>query len=462
MLAVLGRFRNGHTGPPTRTTDEDGSSRFVCEDAPRFESVARSRTQAILRRRRECRWCGVGAQLIHGKGPGPDGPKTLCSACSSRYRAGHTAAPLRDADGNFVCDSCSRKFSSLGALGGHRRFCGQLSADFDRDHLALVDDSKLTDADGGAAEVALPQRRASGLPTECEAAALAAYDFTRYFFRSILPAATLTLVTPELLDGPRGEDERLAPPPPPPAQSAAAESDEGCRWGCSKAAAAAQGDGEGGVGAEGEAPKKKEKKRKRKPRMVVIEEVARDPSEPIREMVGEVQAAGWAEWEEMLAAPPATPPSQLSTALHVFATTLAVVDLLEPNKLKAGVTLARDAATAAERLLPGIPINAFTWPEVLRMVIAAKNAGRAPKQREVAMRALLDAGIASAAIAHNATRQLGGSHTGDRPWSAAATAGASGGGEKEKEGEEDEGEEERVVGGRLGRGERRSERRGRV
>ena len=85
------------------------------------------------------------------------------------------------------------------------------------------------------------------------------------------------------------------------------------------------------------------------------------------------------------AAPPATPPSQLSTALHVFATTLAVVDLLEPNKLKAGVTLARDAATAAERLLPGIPINAFTWPEVLRMVIAAKNAGRAPKQREVAI-----------------------------------------------------------------------------
>merc|ERR1712138_349502 len=60
------------------------------------------------------------------------------------------------------------------------------------------------------------------------------------------------------------------------------------------------------------------------------------------------------------------------------------------------------------------------------------------------MRALLDAGIASAAIAHNATRQLGGSHAGDRPWSAAATAGASGGGEKEKEreGEEDEGEEE--------------------
>ena len=206
---------------------------------------------------------------------------------------------------------------------------------------------------------------------------------------------------------------------------------------------AAEGDGEEGEEGEEAAPKKKkEKKRKRKPRMVVIEEVARDCSEPIREMVSEVQAAGWAEWEEMLAAPPATPPSQLSTALHVFATTLAVVDLLEPNKLKAASAARRDAATAAERLLPGIPINAFTWPEVLRMVIAAKNAGRAPKQREVAMRALLDAGIASAAIAHNATRQLGGSHGGDRPWSAAATAGASGGGEKEKEGEEDEGEEE--------------------
>ena len=204
----------------------------------------------------------------------------------------------------------------------------------------------------------------------------------------------------------------------------------------------ARGGRRGEEGEEGERLRQEEEgeEAKAEARMVVIEEAGATLGADPRD--GGRQAAGWAEWEEMLAAPPATPPSQLSTALHVFATTLAVVDLLEPNKLKAGVTLARDAATAAERLLPGIPINAFTWPEVLRMVIAAKNAGRAPKQREVAMRALLDAGIASAAIAHNATRQLGGSHTETGLGRRRRLRGASGGGEKEKEGEEDEGEEE--------------------
>ena len=103
------RFRNGHTGPPTRTTDEDGSSHFVCEGcAKKFESIGalgghkRFCDQGVWR----CKWCEVRADECSGKGPGPEGPKTLCSACSARFRAGHTAAPLRDDKGNFLCDSC--------------------------------------------------------------------------------------------------------------------------------------------------------------------------------------------------------------------------------------------------------------------------------------------------------------------------------------------------------------------
>lgn len=54
---------------------------------------------------------------------GPSGAKTLCNACGSRYRAGHTRMPEKDADGQFICSECRRAFSTIGALGGHRRFC---------------------------------------------------------------------------------------------------------------------------------------------------------------------------------------------------------------------------------------------------------------------------------------------------------------------------------------------------
>jgi hypothetical protein len=54
---------------------------------------------------------------------GPSGAKTLCNACGSRYRAGHTSMPERDAEGHFICSNCNRTFSTIGALGGHRRFC---------------------------------------------------------------------------------------------------------------------------------------------------------------------------------------------------------------------------------------------------------------------------------------------------------------------------------------------------
>ena len=114
--ACSARFRSGHTGPPEQ--NEEG--KFVCPECQRgFESIG-----ALGGHRRfcdagvwRCEWCEVRAEECSGKGPGPEGPKTLCSACSARFRAGHTAAPRRDARGNFMCDSCGRAFVSMGALG---------------------------------------------------------------------------------------------------------------------------------------------------------------------------------------------------------------------------------------------------------------------------------------------------------------------------------------------------------
>ena len=68
-----------------------------------------------------CQWCGSGKSA--GKSPGPDGPKTLCSSCSSRFRSGHEGPPQRNSDGLYVCDSCSATFETNRGLGSHRRGC---------------------------------------------------------------------------------------------------------------------------------------------------------------------------------------------------------------------------------------------------------------------------------------------------------------------------------------------------
>jgi len=62
-------------------------------------------------------------QASGGKCPGPAGPKTLCSACGSRFRNGHTSFPTKDADGRLNCPMCDKRFDSMISLGGHRRFC---------------------------------------------------------------------------------------------------------------------------------------------------------------------------------------------------------------------------------------------------------------------------------------------------------------------------------------------------
>ena len=166
--ACSSRFRNGHSGPPS--TNNEG--KFVCELCSRhFESIG-----ALGGHKRfcdmgawRCGWCEVKAEDCSGKGPGPEGPKTLCSACSARFRAGHTAPPLRDSGGNFLCDSCGRAFVSMGALGGHRRFCGQLSTAV-APRLQLVDDLDLVAED--EPDLALPSRSATRLPTSMQSAVL--------------------------------------------------------------------------------------------------------------------------------------------------------------------------------------------------------------------------------------------------------------------------------------------------
>ena len=116
------RWRAGHKGPP----QTDASGRYPCEHCQRtFESF-----RALGGHMRDCdggywrcNWCQCKAHETSGKSPGPDGPRTLCGACASRYRAGHTGPPARDESGRYICEKCSRAFDNISSLGGHQRFC---------------------------------------------------------------------------------------------------------------------------------------------------------------------------------------------------------------------------------------------------------------------------------------------------------------------------------------------------
>jgi hypothetical protein len=65
-----------------------------------------------------CDWCGCGAHHTPHKSSGPAGPKTLCSACSARFRAGHSGPPQQNDAGQYVCEQCDRPFATVAALGG--------------------------------------------------------------------------------------------------------------------------------------------------------------------------------------------------------------------------------------------------------------------------------------------------------------------------------------------------------
>jgi len=118
--ACSARFRSGATGPP----QVDAAGKYLCDCGRTFETIG---ALGVHKRhcdggRWRCGWCECDAAAAQGKGPGPDGPRTLCAVCASRFRAGHREALRRDADGKWLC-GCGRAFDSTGGLGSHRRHC---------------------------------------------------------------------------------------------------------------------------------------------------------------------------------------------------------------------------------------------------------------------------------------------------------------------------------------------------
>eukprot|EP00965_Chrysotila_dentata_P147424 4866669-Pleurochrysis_carterae.AAC.2 len=96
------------------------------ERRPRLRTltrVSRGCGRATFAKRWRCEWCECKETETPSKSAGPSGPKTLCNACGSRFRSGHTSMPRQTDDGHFLCSECSRAFATIGALGGHRRFC---------------------------------------------------------------------------------------------------------------------------------------------------------------------------------------------------------------------------------------------------------------------------------------------------------------------------------------------------
>ena len=120
--ACSSRHRSGHTGPPKR----DAEGNFLCEACgAKFETIRGlgSHRRGCTGGTWRCKWCDADETKTTGKAPGPDGAKTLCSTCGSRFRAGHTKAVEQNAEGKYACDRCSKSFDSVVALGGHKRFC---------------------------------------------------------------------------------------------------------------------------------------------------------------------------------------------------------------------------------------------------------------------------------------------------------------------------------------------------
>ena len=120
--ACSSRHRSGHTGPPKR----DAEGNFLCEACgAKFETIRGlgSHRRGCTGGTWNCEWCKVDELGTTGKAPGPNGSKTLCATCGSRFRSGHTKAVEKNADGKYECDQCSKVFESVVAVGGHKRFC---------------------------------------------------------------------------------------------------------------------------------------------------------------------------------------------------------------------------------------------------------------------------------------------------------------------------------------------------
>ena len=135
----------------------------------------------------------------------------------------------------------------------------------------------------------------------------------------------------------------------------------------------------------------------------------------MKTMLDEIVESDWEDWENQLIAPVNERP-HLVHALHVLSTQVRLppprplrtpphslprrhhtpprtrawspltrarppltlpqfllVDLLAPNSVQPGKDFCLKLAEATTRVLGGVPINAFTWPELLRMVLIARS-----------------------------------------------------------------------------------------
>jgi hypothetical protein len=70
-----------------------------------------------------CEWCNCSEEETNHRATGPNGIKTLCSACNQRWRHGADGMPEQNDKGEFLCATCGRGFPTMNALGPHRRFC---------------------------------------------------------------------------------------------------------------------------------------------------------------------------------------------------------------------------------------------------------------------------------------------------------------------------------------------------
>eukprot|EP00039_Didymoeca_costata_P008817 m.116845 g.116845 ORF g.116845 m.116845 type:complete len:1829 (+) comp14242_c1_seq1:380-5866(+) len=170
------RFKHGCTKP----TIDGETGRVLCDECGRsFETFT-----ALAGHRRfcdggnwECDWCQCTASQAGSKTTGPKGPRTLCSACGTRFRSGYNRPPPRDASGKYVCPVCEKRFDTIGGLGSHGRFCSGLKSLADVDSRAVaVEDLTL-----GGGSPALPDRFASEcLPASSVGDALQVWDLLAY------------------------------------------------------------------------------------------------------------------------------------------------------------------------------------------------------------------------------------------------------------------------------------------
>ena len=116
------RFRGGAKGP----VQQNEAGKFICDKGcgRLFDSMAgiSSHRRNCSGGKWKCGWCGCKEADTSGRSPGPRGPATLCCACGSRFRGGHTKM-VDLVDGKYQCEKCQKLFETLLGLGSHKRTC---------------------------------------------------------------------------------------------------------------------------------------------------------------------------------------------------------------------------------------------------------------------------------------------------------------------------------------------------